>query len=114
MRGCVEAVLSKERAHSRKLQNLLNDAQFEVRRLSRSSPLTETQAQAIKSAHEAAVGRERADAAIAVREMKTISERALMDKSYAWEAEKCQLNEDFRKKQVCLKHKCFSFWQCFL
>lgn len=101
MRGCVEAVLSKERAHSRKLQQLLNDAQCEVRRLNRKRALTPSEADAIKSAHEDAVGRERADAAMAVREMKSISERALINQRSSWEAERHKLLEQLNDLRVC-------------
>lgn len=101
MRGCVEAVLSKERAHSRKLQQLLDDAQCEVRRLSSKGALTSSEADAIQSAHEDAVGRERADAAMAVREMKSISERALINQRSSWEAEKHKLTEQVRILKVC-------------
>lgn len=101
MRGCVEEVLSKERAHSRKLQHLLSDAESQVRRLSRKRFLTADDACAISSAHEAALGRERADAAMAVREMKTVSERAILEYSAAWETERRKLNEEIVMLRVC-------------
>lgn len=100
MRGCVEAVLSKERAHSRKLQELLNDAQREVRRLSRVSCLTPEHAHAIKSTHEAVVRQERSDALLSVREMKSMSERALLEHSAAWEMERSKLSEQMYMLRV--------------
>eukprot|EP00892_Ulva_mutabilis_P009840 jgi/Ulvmu1/7228/UM035_0015.1 len=89
MRSCVEAVLSKERAHSRKLQHLLSDSQREVARLSSRRCLTPMHASAISSAIE-----EGSNAAMAVRKVKSTSERAVLESSAAWDAESSQLKRD--------------------
>lgn len=102
MRSCVESVLAHERAHSRKLQMLLEGAQQELRKVaaSQSKDISTTDAEAILHAHQEAVGRERAGAALAVKEIKSISERALQEGTAAWQAEKETLLERISRMEV--------------
>jgi hypothetical protein len=103
MRSCVETVLAHERTHSRKLQHLLEDAQQELRRLaaSQNKDISPSDAQAILHAHQEAVGRERAGAAMAVKEIKSISERSLQEGAAAWQSEKERLLERISRMEVC-------------
>lgn len=103
MRSCVESVLAHERAHSRKLQLLLEDAQQELRKYvgSQKKDISTNDAQAILHAHQEAVGRERAGAALAVKEIKSISERALQEGTAAWQTEKVTLLERISRMEVC-------------
>lgn len=103
MRSCVESVLAHERGHSRKLQHLLEDAQQELRKytVSQNKDISPSDAQAILHAHQEAVGREREGAALAVREIKSISERALQDGTAAWQNEKVTLLDRISRMEVC-------------
>lgn len=102
MRSCVESVLAHERAHSRKLSALLEDSQQELRKFSvtQEKDISPSDAEAILHAHQEAVGRERAGAAMAVKEIKSISERALQDGTAAWQAEKETLLERISRMEV--------------
>jgi hypothetical protein len=86
MRASLEDALATERAHSRHLQSLLDDARRQLRAASAApvtSGLTPDEAAAIRAAAEAAVGRERAAAALAVREVRCGAERAAQEDSAA-------------------------------
>ena len=47
------------------------------------------------------MGRERAGAAMAVKEIKSISERAIQEGTAAWQAEKVTLLERLSRMEVC-------------
>jgi hypothetical protein len=88
MRASVQAALDRERAHCRQVHAQLDDCQRALRAASAAAPLplSAEEEAAIRGAHEEAVGRERASAAVAVREMRTLSERAVQDGSAALQA----------------------------
>lgn len=75
MRSSIQEALDRERAHCRGLQAQLSAAP--------NTPLTADEEAALRHAADVAVGRERAEAAAAVREMRALSERAVRDGSAA-------------------------------
>lgn len=81
MRAAVQDALDAERAHARRLQARVDVAAVAAR----GAALTPIEQAAGEGAHADAVGRERANAAAAVREMRALSERAVQEGAAALE-----------------------------